>query len=121
MGKVLGREPAVWLAAAGAAWQILSAFGLEFDPKLQSIVTACIAAALGFIVAVQVGDGIIAAVNGVVVAGVSLVAYFAFEWDAETQAKLVGAIMLIVAWFFTRPNVTAPVPASVSPPGKLVA
>jgi hypothetical protein len=121
MGKVYGREPAVWLAAVGALWQILSAFGLGFDDQLQSIITAAVAAGLGVIVAVQVGDGIIAAVNGLVVAGVSLVSYFAFEWDAETQAKVVGAVMVFVAWRFTRPNVTAPVPASVSPPGKLVA
>lgn len=121
MGKVYGREPAVWLAAVGAVWQILSAFGLGFDPKLQSIITAIVAAVLGVIVAVQVGDGIIAALNGLVVGGVSLVAYFAFEWDAETQAKVVGATMLIIAWFVTRPNVSAPAPATVSPPGKLVA
>lgn len=121
MGKVYRREPAVWLAAVGAVWQILSAFGLGFDPKLQSIITAIVAGVLGVIVAVQVGDGIIAALNGLVVAGVSLVAYFGFDWDSETQAKVVGAVMVLIAWFVTRPNVTAPVPASVSPPGKLVA
>lgn len=121
MGKVYGREPAVWLAAVGALWQILSAFGFGFDPKLQSIITAIVAGVLGVIVAVQVGDGIIAALNGLVVAGVSLVTYFGFHWDADTQAKVVGAVMLLVAWFVTRPNVTAPRPASVSPPGKLVA
>lgn len=121
MGKVYGREPAVWLAAVGAVWQILSAFGLGFDAQLQSIITAVVAAGLGLIVAVQVGDGVIAAVNGLVVAGVSLASYFAFEWSAETQAKVVGAAMLIIAWFVTRPNVTAPQPAAVSPSGRLVA
>lgn len=121
MGKVYGREPAVWMAAVGAVWQILSAFGLGFDAQLQSIITAIVAAVLGIVVAVQVGDGIIAALNGLVVAGVSLVAYFGFDWNAETQAKVVGAVMLIVAWLFTRPNVAAPVPATVSPPGRLVA
>jgi uncharacterized membrane protein len=120
MGKVYGREPAVWMATVGAVWQILAAFGFGFDPKLQSIITAIVAAVLGVIVAVQVGDGIIAAVNGLVVAGVSLVAYFGLNWGAETQAKIVSAVMLIIAWFVTRPNVTAPVPASVSPPGRLV-
>lgn len=120
MGKIYGREPAVWLAALGALWQILSAFGLDFDPQLQSIVTAVVSAALGLAVAVQVGDGIIAAVNGFIVAGVSLVSYFALDWSSETQAKFVGAVMIIVAALFTRPAVTAPVPADVSPPGKLV-
>jgi hypothetical protein len=120
MGRVFGRDPAVILAAFGAAWQILSAFGLDFDPRLQSIVTAVIAAVLGLVVAVQVGDGILAAVAGVVTAGVSLTSYFAFGWDADLQAKVVGALMLIIAVFVVRPNVTAPVPASVSPPGKLL-
>lgn len=121
MGKVYGREPAVWLAAVGALWQLLTAFGVGFDPMLQSVVTAAVAAVLGVIVAVQVGDGVIAAVNGLVVAGVSLASYFAFDWNTETQAKVVGAVMLLIAWFVTRPAVSAPQPATVSPPGKLVA
>lgn len=120
MGKIYGREPAVWLAALGALWQILSAFGLDFDPQLQSIVTAVVAAALGLVVAVQVGDGVYAAVAGLITAGTSLVSYFAFDWSAETQAKFVGAVMIVIG-LWVRDKVTAPVPASVSPPGKLVA
>lgn len=120
MGKIYGREPAVWLAALGAVWQILSAFGLDFDAQLQSIVTAVVAAVLGLVVAVQVGDGILAAVSGLVTAAVSLVSYFAFDWSAETQAQFVSAVMVIVG-VFVRSQVTAPVPASVSPPGVLVA
>lgn len=119
MGKIYGREPAVWLAALGALWQILSAFGLNFDPQLQSIVTAVVAAAFGLVVAVQVGDGILAALAGLVTAGVSLFSYFGLNWDAELQAKVVGAIMLLVG-VWVRDKVTAPVPASVSPPGKLI-
>lgn len=120
MGKIYGREPAVWLAALGALWQILSAFGLNFDAQLQSIVTAIVAATLGLIVAVQVGDGIYAALTGLITAATSLVSYFAFDWSAETQAKFVGAVMLILG-IWIRDKVTAPVPASVSPPGALVA
>lgn len=119
MGKIYGREPAVWLAAVGALWQILSAFGLDFDPKLQSIVTAVVAAVLGLVVAVQVHDGILAAATGLVVAGTSLVSYFALDWSAETQAKFVGAVMLILG-IWVRDKVTAPVPATVSPAGTLV-
>lgn len=119
MGKIYGREPAVWLAALGALWQILSAFGLNFDAQLQSIVTAVVAAALGLVVAVQVGDGVFAALAGFITAGTSLVSYFALDWSAETQAKFVGGIMLILG-IWIRDKVTAPVPADVSPPGKLV-
>lgn len=120
MGKIYGREPAAWLAALGALWGVLSAFGFDFDPQLQSIVTAVVAAVLGLVVAVQVGDGIIAAVNGLIVAGTSLVSYFALDWSAETQAKFVGAVMVIVGVVFTRQFVVAPVPAAVSPAGTLV-
>lgn len=120
MGKVYGREPAVWLAAVGALWQILSAFGLDFDPQLQSIVTAVVAAVLGLVVAVQVHDGVIAALSGLIAAGLSLVSHFALHWSAETQASVVGAVMLIVAAFVVRPSVTAPVSAEVSPAGKLL-
>jgi len=120
MGKVFGRDPAVILAAVGALWQILSAFGLDWDPKLQSIVTAAVAAVLGLIVAVQVNDGILPAVAGVFTAAVSLLSYFAMDWSAETQAQVVGALMLVIG-AFVRTQVTAPVPASVSPAGVLVA
>lgn len=120
MGKIFGREPAVWLAALGALWQILSAFGLDFDPQVQSIVTAVVAAVFGLLVAIQVHDGILAAAGGLVTAGVSLVSYFALDWSAETQAKFVGAVMLILG-IWIRDKVTAPVPASVSPAGTLLA
>lgn len=120
MGKVYGREPAVWLAALGALWQILSAFGLDFSPQLQSIVTAVVSAVFGLVVAVQVGDGILAALAGAVTAGTSLVSHFALDWSAETQAKFVGALMVILG-LWVRDKVTAPVPADVSPPGKLLA
>lgn len=119
MGKIHGREPAAWLAALGALWQVLSAFGLDFDPQLQSIVTAVLAAVLGLVVAVQVHDGIYAAVTGLITAGVSLVSYFAFDWSAETQAKFVGAVMIILG-LWVRDKVTAPVGPEVSPAGTLV-
>ena len=108
MGKVFGREPAMWLALLGAAWQIVSAFGLHFS------------AGLGLIVAIQVHDGIVSAVNGLIVAGVSAVSYYCLHWDAEHQARVVAAVMIVYTFFATRQNVTPKVPASVSPPGVLV-
>lgn len=121
MGKVFGREPAMWLALLGAVWQVVSAFGLDFSAETQAVVTAVVAAVLGLVVAVQVHDGIVAAVNGFVVAAVSAVSYYALHWSAESQAQLVGAVMIVFTFFFVRQNVTAPVPASASPAGKLVA
>lgn len=121
MGRVFNREPAMILAVLGAAWQVVSAFGLHFDPNVQSIVTAIVAAVLGVIVAVQTHDGLISAVNGLLVAGVSAVSYFAMHWDADGQAKLVGAVMVIFTFFFVRQNVTPKTaPGTISPAGKLV-
>lgn len=121
MGKVFGREPAAWLTLLGAAWTILSGFGLDFSAQTQSVVTAVVAAVLGVAVAITVHDGIVAAVNGLVVAGISAASYFALDWSAETQARNVAAVMIVFTFLFVRPNVTAPVPSDVSPPGKLVA
>lgn len=120
MGKVFGREPAMWLALLGAVWQVVSAFGLDFGAQTQAIVTAIVAAVLGLIVAVHVHDGIISAVNGLTVAGVSAVSYWCLHWDAGHQAKVVGAVMIVFTFFAVRQNVTPKVPASVSPPGKFV-
>lgn len=121
MGKVFNREPAMLLAVLGAGWQIVSSFGLNFSAQTQSIVTAIVAAVLGLVVAIKVHDGLISAITGLVVAGVSAVSYYAMHWDAEGQAKLVGAVMIVFTYFFVRQNVTPPADASVSPPGKLVA
>jgi len=120
LGKVYGREPAVWLAVLGAAWQIASAFGLDFSAQTQSVVTAVVAAVLGLIVAVQVNDGVYAAVTGLLTAGTSLVSYFALDWSAEHQAKFVAAVMVVIG-LWVRDKVTAPVPPKVSPAGVLVA
>jgi hypothetical protein len=111
----------MWLAVLGAAWQIASAFGLHFSAGTQSVVTAIVAAVLGVIVAVQVHDGLVSAVNGLVVAGVSLVSYYCLHWTPEHQAELVAAVMIVFNFFFVRPNVVAPVGAEVSPAGRLVA
>ena len=121
MGRVFNREPAMVLALLGAIWQVVSSFGLDFGAQTQSIVTAIVAGVLGLITAIKVHDGIIAAVNGFVVAAVSAVSYYAMHWDAAGQSKLVGAVMIVFTFFFVRQNVTAPADATVSPAGKLVA
>lgn len=120
MGKVFGREPAMWLALLGAVWQVVSAFGLDFGAQTQAVVTAIVAAVLGLIVAVSVHDGIVSAVNGLVVAGVSAGSYYALHWTAEHQSVLVSAIMIVFTFFAVRQNVTPTVPPEASPAGKLV-
>lgn len=120
MGKVFGREPAVILGAFSALVQIVTAFGIKVDPQTQSIVTAVVAAALGLYVAVKVHDGLYPGILGFVQAGTALVAYFWLHWDTATQGKFLAAVAVLVG-IWVRDKVTAPVPATVSPAGKLIA
>ena len=87
MGKIYGREPAVLVAAFGAFLQLLTAFGLDISALAQSVTTAVIAAVLGLVVAVKVGDGVYPAVLGLVQAGVALASHFWLHWSADEQAR----------------------------------
>lgn len=117
--KIFGRELAVWLATVAAIFQVVTSFGLDLDGHWQGIVTAVIVFVFAVVVAIRSGDGIIAMATGVVTALFSLFAAFNLEWSPERQGYIIGAITLILG-FWVRDRVTSPVPASVSPPGKLV-
>lgn len=120
MGKVFGREPAVLLGAFSALVQVVTAFGLVVSPETQAIVTAVVAAVLGLAVAVKVHDGLYAGILGLVQAATALVSYFWLHWDTATQGKWLAAVAVLVA-LWVRDKVTAPVPATVSPAGQLIA
>jgi hypothetical protein len=118
--KLFGREPAFWLALLASLLQALTAFGLDVDGQLQAIITAIVTAVFGIITAVMVGDGIIAAATGLAQAFISLFLYFGLDWSAEDQTKVLAFLTLALG-LWVRDKVTAPRPATVSPPGKLVA
>lgn len=118
--KIFGRELAVWLGVIAAVFQVVTSFGLDLDGHWQGIVTAGVVFVFAVVTAIRSGDGIIAMATGVVTALFSLFAAFNLEWSPERQGYIIGAITVILS-FWVRDRVTSPVPASVSPPGKLVA
>lgn len=118
--KLLGREMAVWLATVAAVFQVVTSFGLDLDGHVQGIATAIVVFVFGVATAIRSGDGIIAMATGVVTALFSLFAAFNLEWSPERQGYIIGALTLILG-FWVRDRIVSPTPASVSPPGKLVA
>ena len=117
--NLLGREPALWVAAFTAALGALTAFGINVDADTQAYIVAAASAVLGLIVAISVHDGVAAAVLGLAQAMVSLVAGLGYDLSADDQYKLMALVIAGVAWW-TRKVSTAPVPAAVSPAGSLV-
>lgn len=119
MKLVWGREPAAWVALFTAALGSLTAFGFDVDANVQAVLIAAVSAVLGLIVAIQVNDGVVAAVTGLAQALVSLVVGLGLDWSADNQMKFMAFVIAAVAWY-TRKSVVAPVPPAASPAGVLV-
>lgn len=118
--KILGREQAMWLGLVAGVVGVLTGFGIQVPEHTQGIVTAVIVFAFGVYNAVKLHDGLNALVSHITVALFSLLAAFGLNWDDHKQALILGGLAL-VAGFVTRQLSTNPVPANVSPAGKLVA
>jgi hypothetical protein len=110
MPKILGREPALWLALIAAALKLVGAFWLNLTPDMQAWLNAAAAAGMGLVVAVMVRDGIVAAVIGLAQAMLALAVGLGLDWSAEQQAVFMGFVTL-AAGAFERTQVVAPVPA----------
>lgn len=120
MVKIFNRELPVWLALIAAVIGVLTSFGINVDSHVQGVITAVVVFVFAVVAAVALHDGIIALVTGIATAAFSLLAAFGLNWPADKQGYLIGAITVILG-FFVRTQATAPVPAAVSPAGKLVA
>jgi hypothetical protein len=108
MPKILGREPALWLALVAVGVKCLTAFGLDVSTDQQAVINACAAAIVGVVVAVMVHDGVSAAVLGLVQAGIALAVGFGLHWSADQQAVVMSASAALVG-MFVRTQVTAKV------------
>lgn len=117
--KILGREQAVWVAFVAGLCQLLTAYGLDLDGKLQGYITAVVVFVFAVGLAIRSGDGIIAMASGVVVSAGSLFTALGLDWAAEHQANVLGLIT-VLGGFWLRGRLVSPTPATVSPPGKLV-
>lgn len=108
MPKILGREPALWLALVAVAVKLSTAFGLDLTDGQQAVINAAAAAAVGIAVAVMTRDGVAAAALGFVQAGIALAVGFGLHWSPDQQAVALSFASAIVA-MWTRTQVTAKV------------
>lgn len=113
--KVLGREPALWLALAAAAIKLIAAFWIALTVDQQSALNAIVAAVIGLVVAIAVRDGIQAAVLGFAQAALALAIGFGLHMTADKQAVIMSFVAVAVG-MFVRTQAQAPVAAhEVSP------
>jgi hypothetical protein len=120
MTKLFGRDQVAWLALVTGIVQVFLAFGVDLTSTVQVWVTAAIVFVFAVINAIKVHDGAVALVSGVVLALFNLLAAFGLHWTSDHKQALLAALAVVVG-FFVRSQVTNPIPASVSPAGKLVA
>lgn len=107
--RLFGREPAVWLALAAAAVQLVSAFFLPLTDVQQGSLNAVAVAAVGFLTAWQVSkERALPAVLGVIQAALALGLSFGWHLSPERQAVIMSVAAAIVA-MFVRTQVEAPV------------
>lgn len=112
--KILGREPAAWVAFLTIVVQGIGAFWADFGVDTQAIVIAALTAGLNLIVAFAVHDGVIAAVSGFIQSAIVLSVGLGADLSATQQTLLVVAVVGAFQ-FFTRQQVTAPVPPPAVP------
>lgn len=117
MPKILGRDPALILAAVGVAVKLAVALGWHASIDVQTGVNAVAAAAVGLIVACLVRDGQVPAVLGLCQSGIALLLGLGFHLSADLQAGIMSAVAITLA-LITRTQVTVPVPqlAAVTEP-----
>lgn len=106
--RIFGREPALWLALVAVVVQTISAFVVNVSSDQQAWINAVAAAAVGLIVAISTGDGIVAAVLGLAQAAMALAVGFGLDWSADRQGIVMSLVAAVVS-MFVRTQVTAPV------------
>jgi hypothetical protein len=105
---LLGREPAALLTLFAVAVKLFSAFVINVDVNTQAWVNAAAAAGMGLLIAVLTKDGVVAAILGLVQAGLALAVGLGLDWSADKQG-LVLAFVSLVLGAYDRTQVTAPV------------
>lgn len=111
MLKLLGREPALWLALVAVVVQTVSAFWIDVSADQQAWINAVAVAVVGLVTAVVTRDGISAAVLGLAQAVLALAVGYGLDWSADQQGIAMSLVAAVVS-MFVRTQVTAPIPAS---------
>lgn len=116
--RIFHREQAMWLGLVAGVVAVLTGFGIQVPEHYQGVITAVIVFVFGVYNAIRLHDGLNALVSHIALALFSLLAAFGLHWTDHKQALILGGLALVTG-FVTRQLSTNPVPASVSPAGKL--
>jgi hypothetical protein len=115
MTKVFGREPAYWLALASGLIALVSAAVFPLTVDQQGVLNAVVAALLGITTAWALkGEGLVAALVGFFKAAIAAGLAFGLSLSPDVQSTAMVVVELVLTGVLVRPNVVAPVPASVS-------
>lgn len=107
----LSREPALYLTLVATIVRLAGAFLVHLTGEQQALLNAAATAAAGLVVALWVRrDGQVAALLGVVQAGLALAVGLGAHISAEHQALIMSALGTFFA-LLVRTQVTAPVTA----------
>lgn len=106
---ILGREVALWAAAAKAGISVISLYLVSLTIDQQGALNAVVAAVLGIIVALQVkAEKAVPFLIGLVEAVLYLAVSFGWNATPDQQAVLLTLVGAIVA-VWTRDRVVAPI------------
>lgn len=112
--KIVGQEPAFWLALVAGGVMLSTAYGLDLTPEKQAAVNGGATAVMGLLTAMAVArNQILPAVAGVMTGLFELAIQFhPFGWhpSPDQMAATSFAITLVLAAYL-RTQVTAPVSA----------
>lgn len=101
--RILGREPAAWVAAAGSVLTVLAAVGLPWlDAGQAAALTALVAAVVLVATTRPVAPGL---VTGVVTAGAALLAEYGLDLPDATVGAVTAAVLAVFA-LITRQQVS---------------
>lgn len=104
--KILGREPALWLALAASTIQVVSTFVTELTPEQQGLLNAAVVALFGVLTAWSVDEEkLTPAIVGLAQALLSVAVSFGLQLGAEEQSVLMAAVTAVAA-AFVRTQVT---------------
>ncbi|REF00056.1 hypothetical protein [Thermomonospora umbrina] len=109
--KILGRDPAAWLALVAVGVQFLVAWGVDLSEAQQAGVNAVATMGMGLAIAwVVARDKVIPAAAGLLTAVLQLGVSFGWDIDQD-QIATAGALLTAVLALYLRTQVTARVAA----------
>ncbi|WP_242892393.1 hypothetical protein [Actinomadura litoris] len=107
--KILGREPAQWLAFLAIAVELAAGWGLDLSEQQQAAINAAATAVMGFVLAWTVAREKAAAAAGGMVAALGQLAVSLGVDISQERIAMTGAAITAGMAFWLYGRVTAPV------------